>query len=208
MTDRHCHRHRLLHRHHHFHLTSSLPSPPQRQLKQSGAWLDARRRRALNWHLANLEFANAANLSALSAEHWDQDDVNEYAGDHAVLPDGGYGALLHKLAAGIEVRYHSPVVAIESRDDGSAGSAGELIRVVTMDEVHLGRVSSTKSGGCSPLPPLSPRPSRCRCTRRRPSSSPCRSACSSAPPTRAASGSSRRCRPPTCRRSRASGSGC
>ena len=97
-----------------------------------------RRRRALNWHLANLEFENAANLSALSAEHWDQDDVNEYAGDHAVLPDGGYGALLHKLAAGIEVRYHSPVVAIESRDDGSAGSAGELIRVVTMDEVHKG----------------------------------------------------------------------
>ena len=55
-----------------------------------------------------------------------------------MLPDGGYGALLHKLAAGIEVRYHSPVVAIESRDDGSAGSAGELIRVVTMDEVHYG----------------------------------------------------------------------
>ena len=55
-----------------------------------------------------------------------------------MLPDGGYGALLHKLAAGIEVRYHSPVVAIESRDDGSAGSAGELIRVVTMDEVQKG----------------------------------------------------------------------
>ena len=101
MTDRHCHRHRLLHRHHHFHLTSSLPSPPQRQLKQSGAWLDARRRRALNWHLANLEFANAANLSALSAEHWDQDDVNEYDGDHMILPFGGYGALLSKLAEGL-----------------------------------------------------------------------------------------------------------
>ena len=35
--------------------------------------------------------------------------MNEYAGDHAVLPDGGYGALLHKLAAGIEVRYNEQV---------------------------------------------------------------------------------------------------
>ena len=84
-----------------------------------------------------------------------------------MLPDGGYGALLHKLAAGIEVRYHSPVVAIESRDDGSAGSAGELIRVVTMEEVHkaeavivtvpLGVLKRTPDeGGIRFEPPLPP----------------------------------------------------
>ena len=52
----------------------------ERQLRRSGAKLDAAGRRALNWHLANLEFANAADLKSLSADHWDQDDANEYAG--------------------------------------------------------------------------------------------------------------------------------
>ena len=118
MTGRHCH-HLLLHCHCILHPTSSLPSNPQRQLKQSGAWLDARRRRALNWHLANLEFANAANLSALSAEHWDQDDVNEYDGDHVVLPEG-YGALLDRMAAagGLTIEYDTIVTSVEARPGG------------------------------------------------------------------------------------------
>jgi hypothetical protein len=31
----------------------------------------------LNWHIANLEFANAAPVSSLSLAHWDQDDPHE-----------------------------------------------------------------------------------------------------------------------------------
>ena len=58
----------------------------ERQLKRSGAVLDAAGRRAMHWHLANLEFACAADLNSVSAEHWDQDDVNEYDGDHVVCP--------------------------------------------------------------------------------------------------------------------------
>ena len=43
-----------------------------RQLQKMGTKLEATERRALHWHLANLEFACAANLSVVSAAHWDQ----------------------------------------------------------------------------------------------------------------------------------------
>ena len=42
-------------------------------------------------------------MRAVSAAHWDQDDVNEYDGDHVVMPEGGYGELLTRIAAGIKV---------------------------------------------------------------------------------------------------------
>jgi hypothetical protein len=43
-------------------------------------------RRLLDWHFANLEFANAAPLRALSLRTWDQDDPHEMQGAHAFLP--------------------------------------------------------------------------------------------------------------------------
>ena len=46
-------------------------------------------RRLLDWHFANLEFANAAPLRALSLRTWDQDDPHEMQGAHCFLP-GGY----------------------------------------------------------------------------------------------------------------------
>ena len=58
----------------------------------------------MHWHLANLEFACAAPLTTVSAQDWDQDDANEYDGDHMILPAGGYGALCHKLAEGLDIR--------------------------------------------------------------------------------------------------------
>ena len=51
-------------------------------------------RRLLDWHFANLEFANAAPLRALSLRTWDQDDPHEMQGAHCFLP----GALLHTPA--------------------------------------------------------------------------------------------------------------
>ena len=89
----------------------------ERQLKRSGAVLDAAGRRAMHWHLANLEFACAADLNSVSAEHWDQDDVNEYDGDHVVLPEG-YGALLERMAAGLAIEYDTVVTSVEARPGG------------------------------------------------------------------------------------------
>ena len=45
--------------------------------------------RLLNWHYANLEYANAANLGKLSLGGWDQDAGNEFEGVHAQII-GGY----------------------------------------------------------------------------------------------------------------------
>ena len=45
--------------------------------------------RLLNWHFANLEYANAANVGKLSLGGWDQDIGNEFEGEHAQVI-GGY----------------------------------------------------------------------------------------------------------------------
>ena len=45
-------------------------------------YLSTSDRQVLDWHLANLEFANATPLSNLSLKHWDQDDEFEFSGHH------------------------------------------------------------------------------------------------------------------------------
>lgn len=47
---------------------------------RSAVYLSPRDRQILDWHFANLEFANAAPLSKLSLKHWDQDDDFEFTG--------------------------------------------------------------------------------------------------------------------------------
>ncbi len=39
-------------------------------------------RSILDWHIANLEFANATSLGNLSLKHWDQDDDFDFGGSH------------------------------------------------------------------------------------------------------------------------------
>ncbi|KAI9720074.1 MAG: hypothetical protein M1812_003201 [Candelaria pacifica] len=51
--------------------------------------LDSKDLRLLNWHYANLEYANAANVGELSLGGWDQDTGNEFEGHHAQVI-GGY----------------------------------------------------------------------------------------------------------------------
>jgi hypothetical protein len=49
---------------------------------QSDTYLNVSDRQVLDWHLANLEFANATPLSDLSLKYWDQDDEFEFTGSH------------------------------------------------------------------------------------------------------------------------------
>ncbi|GAB6032502.1 Lysine-specific histone demethylase 1A [Chamberlinius hualienensis] len=51
-------------------------SPP------SDVYLSSQDRQVLDWHFANLEFANATPLTNLSLKHWDQDDDFEFTGSH------------------------------------------------------------------------------------------------------------------------------
>lgn len=48
----------------------------------SDVYLSSRDRQVLDWHFANLEFANATPLNNLSLKHWDQDDDFEFTGSH------------------------------------------------------------------------------------------------------------------------------
>lgn len=47
----------------------------------SDVYLSSEDRQILDWHFANLEFANATPLQNLSLKHWDQDDDFEFIGE-------------------------------------------------------------------------------------------------------------------------------
>lgn len=51
-------------------------------------YLSCRDRQILDWHFANLEFANATPLSNLSLKYWDQDDDFEFTGPHMTVSNG------------------------------------------------------------------------------------------------------------------------
>ncbi|OMO80408.1 Amine oxidase [Corchorus capsularis] len=81
-------------------------------------------RRLLEWHLANLEYANAGCLSDLSAAHWDQDDPYEMDGDHCFLA-GGNWRLIKALCEGIPIIYGKTVDAIKYGNEGVEVVAGD-----------------------------------------------------------------------------------
>lgn len=70
--------------------------------------------RLFNWHFANLEYANAANVNLLSLAGWDQDTGNEFEGEHAQVI-GGYQQLpygLYSLPTKLDVRTNKIVQSI------------------------------------------------------------------------------------------------
>lgn len=71
----------------------------------------------LDWHVANLEFANATTIDNLSLEHWDQDDVHEFTGPHLTTKDG-FSQLPNALSAGVDIRLRHVVSNICYNDSG------------------------------------------------------------------------------------------
>ncbi|KAJ8551680.1 hypothetical protein K7X08_021695 [Anisodus acutangulus] len=76
-----------------------------------------------NWHLANLEYANAGLISKLSLAFWDQDDPFDMGGDHCFLP-GGNGKLVQALAENVPILYEKIVYTIRYGTDGVQVVAG------------------------------------------------------------------------------------
>ncbi|KAJ3695820.1 hypothetical protein LUZ60_001197 [Juncus effusus] len=74
-------------------------------------------RMLLDWHLANLEYANAALLSDLSMVFWDQDDPYEMGGDHCFIP-GGNSRFVHALAQNLPIFYDRTVTKVHYGSDG------------------------------------------------------------------------------------------
>eukprot|EP01127_Copromyxa_protea_P021637 TRINITY_DN7510_c0_g1_i2.p1 TRINITY_DN7510_c0_g1~~TRINITY_DN7510_c0_g1_i2.p1 ORF type:complete len:1101 (-),score=269.41 TRINITY_DN7510_c0_g1_i2:24-3326(-) len=74
----------------------------------------------LGWYWANLEYACACDLSALSLRNWDQDDGFESTGDHLILKDG-YKSMLKPIAKTLDVRLGQPVKTIRYGDVSGGG---------------------------------------------------------------------------------------
>ncbi|ONI12872.1 hypothetical protein PRUPE_4G188600 [Prunus persica] len=83
-------------------------------------------RQLLDWHLANLEYANAGCLSNLSANYWDQDDPYEMGGDHCFLA-GGNWRLIKALCEGVPIFYGKTVNTIIYGDEGVEVIAGDQV---------------------------------------------------------------------------------
>ncbi|KAK6156339.1 hypothetical protein DH2020_010587 [Rehmannia glutinosa] len=76
-----------------------------------------------NWHIANLEYANASLISTLSLAFWDQDDPYDMGGDHCFLP-GGIGRLVEALVENVPIHYGKTVEAIHYGSDGVQVAVG------------------------------------------------------------------------------------
>ncbi|MQL80104.1 hypothetical protein Taro_012556 [Colocasia esculenta] len=109
-------------------------------------------RELLDWHLANLEYANAGCLSDLSVAYWDQDDPYEMGGDHCFLA-GGNWRLINALCRDVPVLYGKTVSCIRYGNSGTEVVAGEQVFQADMVlcTVPLGVL---KSGSIRFEPPL------------------------------------------------------
>ncbi|KAL6501222.1 Lysine-specific histone demethylase 1 1 [Orobanche hederae] len=80
-------------------------------------------RMLLDWHLANLEYANATLMSNLSMAFWDQDDPFEMGGDHCFIP-GGNERLVAALVEDLPIFYERPVQSVRYGSNGVIVYAG------------------------------------------------------------------------------------
>lgn len=74
----------------------------------------------LNWHISNLEYGCASSLSNVSLLNWDQDDPYDYDGNHALLPQGGFGKIVQHLSSDVDIQLNCPVNEIQWCFDGSS----------------------------------------------------------------------------------------
>ncbi|XP_065156884.1 lysine-specific histone demethylase 1A [Atheta coriaria] len=83
----------------------------------SDVYLSSKDRQILDWHFANLEFANATPLSNLSLKHWDQDDDFEFTGNHLTVRNG-YSCVPVALAEGLDIKLNAAVKKVEYNQRG------------------------------------------------------------------------------------------
>ena len=105
--------------------------------------------RLINWHYANLEYANAANVGKLSLGGWDQDAGNEFEGVHAQVI-GGYQqvprGILHSPTK-LDLRTRKIVKHIEYNPDNRFASGSTKILCEDGDSFHADHIVLTTSLG-------------------------------------------------------------
>ena len=114
--------------------------------KNSGV-LDAREKRLLGWHWANLEYGCAAPLSRISMAHWNQDEAyGGFGGAHAMV-EGGYGRVTDALAEGLGVRLGAIVRSVR-RIDGEGDAGGVEVVLADGETVEGAACVVTAPLGC------------------------------------------------------------
>eukprot|EP00879_Flechtneria_rotunda_P010703 GHRR01011185.1.p1 GENE.GHRR01011185.1~~GHRR01011185.1.p1 ORF type:complete len:666 (+),score=276.42 GHRR01011185.1:1382-3379(+) len=97
------------------------PSSEQQQQQWQGLSgslsLDKARDALMQWHFANIEFADAAGLGSLSVRHWDLDSEHEHEGAHVFLP-GGNLRLLQGLVQGVPILYKARARLVQYSTSG------------------------------------------------------------------------------------------
>lgn len=91
----------------------------------SDVYLSQSDRQILDWHFANLEFANATPLQNLSLKYWDQDDDFEFIGSHTTVRNG-YSCVPIALAEGLNIRVNTAVKNIKYFPGGVEVTAEDL----------------------------------------------------------------------------------
>ncbi|PNS20271.1 Lysine-specific histone demethylase 1A [Sphaceloma murrayae] len=98
--------------------------------------------RLLNWHYADLEYANAAMVSQLSLGGHDQDSGNEFEGRHSEVV-GGYIQVprgLMMLPHQLDVQFDSPVKTIHY---SPAGDTAATIECINGEKIEADKVVLT-----------------------------------------------------------------
>ena len=83
----------------------------------SDVYLSSRDRQIIDWHFANLEFANATPLNNLSLKHWDQDDGFAFTGPHLTVRNG-YSCVPVALSEGLDIKLNTAVRQIRYSQTG------------------------------------------------------------------------------------------
>lgn len=95
----------------------------------------------MDWHFANLEFANATPLSTLSLKHWDQDDDFEFTGSHYTVKNG-YSCVPLALSEGQNVKLNTVVRQVKYSPTGETNRGMEAV----IDIVHVLRTTDNYLG--------------------------------------------------------------
>jgi hypothetical protein len=105
--------------------------------------------RLLNWHHANLEYANAANVNLLSLGGWDQDIGNEFEGEHTEII-GGYTQVprgLWKFPVPMDVKFDHAIKSIKYRTRFTDADAPATIECHNGEKIDADEVVLTASLG-------------------------------------------------------------
>ncbi|TGZ81969.1 hypothetical protein EX30DRAFT_358650 [Ascodesmis nigricans] len=100
--------------------------------------------RLINWHYANLEYANATNVNNLSLGYWDQDDGQEFAGAHAMLK-GGYtqvprGLYLAPTPLDVKSRHVVKKVSYQRTPSDAQGACQVVVVTLPLGVLKAGSV--------------------------------------------------------------------